>query len=92
LAICQTANAPGNDGEAGWASYYEFPVNTQTIRLGYRDRGTFAYGFDGTFLDRMKWLALGLQNGDIFIIENFSRKVEASLTRTSRHSSSQGSM
>jgi hypothetical protein len=88
FAVCQTANAPGEDGnlltlfdleagkpinawqpESGWASYYEFPANTQTIRLGYRDRGAFSYNFDGTFPDRMKWLAVGLQKGDIFIME-----------------------
>lgn len=87
-AVCQTANAPGEDGslltlfdlragneisawlpESGWASYYEFPPDTQTIHLGYSDRGVFAYGFDGTFLDRIKWLKAGLQSGDIFIIE-----------------------
>jgi hypothetical protein len=94
-AVCQTANAPGEDGnlltlfdlragseifawrpESGWASYYEFPPDTQTIRLGYRDRGAFAYGFDGTFLDRMKWLAAGLQKGDIFIIESLLAESE----------------
>jgi tetratricopeptide (TPR) repeat protein len=95
FAVCQTANAPGKDGnlltlfdlqagkpinawqpESGWASYYEFPADSQTIRLGYRDRGAFAYGFDGTFLDRMKWLAAGLQNGDIFILEKILAESE----------------
>jgi hypothetical protein len=87
-AVCQTANAPGPDGnlltifdlakgteigawqpESGWASYYEFPAGTETIRLGYRERGAFAYTFDGTFLDRMKWLAAGLREGDLITVE-----------------------
>jgi tetratricopeptide (TPR) repeat protein len=87
LAVCQTANAPSDDGgkltvfdlvagteisqwqaESGWASFYEFPDDGQTIRLGYRDRGAFAYGLDGTFIERAKWLALGLQKGDLQIV------------------------
>ncbi|MBX9822113.1 tetratricopeptide repeat protein [Afipia birgiae] len=87
-AICQTANAPSEDGgrlfvfdlaagiqisswqaASGWADQYVFSADGQIIFLEYRDRGSFAYGIDGTFLDRTKWLAAGLQRGDLAIIE-----------------------
>ncbi|MBB5048528.1 hypothetical protein HNR60_003295 [Rhodopseudomonas rhenobacensis] len=55
--------------ESGWANSYEFPEDGQTIRLVYRDRGAFAYGVDGTFIDRMRWLAVGLQVGDLGIVQ-----------------------
>lgn len=86
-AICQTANAPGEDGnltlfdleagkqigafrpESGWAKAYEFYPDVRRVRLLYHDGGAFDYGFDGTFIDRMRWLAFGLQKGDILVIE-----------------------
>jgi hypothetical protein len=43
--------------------------NTQTLRLVYPERGSFAYALDGTFIDRMKWLAAGLMIGDIRTVE-----------------------
>jgi hypothetical protein len=55
--------------ESGWAKSYEFSGANRTIRLIYPDGGAFAYSFDGTFLDRMRWFAAGLQKGDIPIIE-----------------------
>jgi hypothetical protein len=88
FAVCQTANAPDDDGgslyvfdlvagtqiatwqpESGWANSYEFPEDGKTIRLCYRDRGAFAYSLDGTFIDRLKWLAAGLQVGDLGIVQ-----------------------
>ena len=32
------------------------------------DRATFAYGLDGTFIERTKWLTIGLQKGDLQIV------------------------
>ncbi|MCK1504566.1 tetratricopeptide repeat protein [Bradyrhizobium sp. 18] len=87
-AVCQTANAPGEDGnrltlfdleagreivafqpESGWAKSYEFYPEARRLRFLYHDGGAFDYGFDGTFIDRMRWLAFGLQKGDLLVIE-----------------------
>jgi hypothetical protein len=61
--------------ESGWANSYEFSEDGQTIRLCYRDRGSFAYNRDGTFIDRMRWLAAGLQMGDLRIVETLLAEV-----------------
>ncbi|SPP97826.1 conserved protein of unknown function [Bradyrhizobium vignae] len=94
-AVCQTANAPHEDGgrlfifdlhtmteigafqpESGWASDYRFSPDGQTILLGYQDGRRFAYKMDGTFLDRSTWLASGLRNGELFIIERILSEVD----------------
>jgi hypothetical protein len=88
FAACQTANAPGADGnrltvfdlragreiggfqpESGWAKDYVFLSEARRIRLLYHDGGAFDYDFEGAFVDRMKWLAFGLTQGNIFVIE-----------------------
>lgn len=100
FAVCQTANAPDEDGgslfvfdlyegkeiaswhpESGWANSYGFPGDGNTVRLVYRDRGAFAYSFDGTFIDRMKWLAVGLQLGDLGIVQTLLAETNNQLTR-----------
>ncbi len=87
-AVCQTANAPHEDGnklfvfdlcskieigafqpDSGWASGYTFVPDEQRIVFGYQNGGRFAYTMDGRFLDRSAWLASGLQQGDLLIIE-----------------------
>lgn len=55
--------------ESGWAKSYLFFPAARRIRLLYHDGGAFDYGFDGVFIDRMQWLAAGLQKGDVFVIE-----------------------
>jgi hypothetical protein len=55
--------------ESGWAKAYEFHPESGRLRLVYHDGGAFDYAFDGSFVDRMRWLAFGLQNGDVLIIE-----------------------
>jgi hypothetical protein len=67
--------------ESGWASFYEFPGDGRTICLGYGDRGTFAYSLTGEFIDRMKWLAVGLQRGDIHIVESLLAETNNQPTR-----------
>lgn len=96
FAACQTANAPGADGnrltvfdlragreigsfqpESGWAKDYEFLPETRRIRLLYQDGGAFYYGFEGAFVDRMKWLAFGLTQGNIFVIETLLEEMDS---------------
>jgi hypothetical protein len=55
--------------ESGWAKEYSFSPDGQTVTLGYHDGKRFAYRTDGAFLDRSVWLASGLRNGDLIIIE-----------------------
>jgi hypothetical protein len=55
--------------ESGWASSYKFSADGRTIRLGYPDGAEFAYAIDGEFLERTKWLTVGLQKGNLLIIE-----------------------
>ncbi len=55
--------------ESGWAHAYEFSEDGKTVRLIYRDRGAFTYGLDGTFIDRIKWLASGIAVGELGIVE-----------------------
>jgi hypothetical protein len=93
-AVCQTANAPGTDGnlltlfdlvagraivafrpESGWAKAYEFHPKIGRLRLLYQDGGAFDYAFDGSFVDRMRWLAFGLQKGDTLMIEKLIGEV-----------------
>lgn len=99
-AVCQTANAPHEDGnklfifdllsnievsafrpESGWASSYTFDPDGQRIVLGYQNGGRFAYARDGQFLDRSAWLALGLQQGDLLIIERILSEVGGTPSR-----------
>lgn len=95
FAACQTANAPGADGnrltvfdleaggeiggfqpESGWAKDYAFFPETRRIRLLYDDGGAFDYDFGGAFVDRMKWLAFGLMQGNIFVIETLIAEMD----------------
>jgi hypothetical protein len=95
FAACQTANAPGADGnlltvfdlqagretacfqpESGWAKDYAFLPEKRRIRLLYHDGGAFDYDFDGAFVDRMKWLAFGLAQGNIFVIETLIAEMD----------------
>ncbi|AJA60650.1 tetratricopeptide repeat protein [Bradyrhizobium japonicum] len=95
FAVCQTANAPGADGnrltvfdveagreiagfqpESGWAKDYAFFPETRRIRLLYHDGGAFDYDFEGVFVDRMKWLAFGLSQGNIFVIETLIAEMD----------------
>ncbi|XUJ36014.1 tetratricopeptide repeat protein [Bradyrhizobium japonicum] len=95
FAVCQTANAPGADGnrltvfdveagreiagfqpELGWAKDYAFFPETRRIRLLYHDGGAFDYDFEGVFVDRMKWLAFGLSQGNIFVIETLIAEMD----------------
>ncbi len=41
--------------ESGWANFYEFPPDSQTMKLGYADRGAYSYSLHGEFIDRVKW-------------------------------------
>jgi hypothetical protein len=66
--------------ESGWASSYEFSDDGKTVRLGYGERGTFAYALDGEFLDRMRWLASGLQAGDLAIVETLLTETKGNPT------------
>ncbi|WP_247540327.1 tetratricopeptide repeat protein [Bradyrhizobium sp. 168] len=99
FAACQTANAPGADGnrltvfdlqvgreiggfqpESGWAKNYAFFPETRHIRLLYHDGGAFDYDFGGAFVDRMKWLAFGLMQGNIFVIETLIAEMDGKLS------------
>jgi hypothetical protein len=42
--------------------------------LIYHDGGAFDYSFEGVFIDRFKWLATGLQKGEVFVIETLIRE------------------
>ena len=95
FAACQTANAPGADGnrlavfdlqagreiagfqpESGWAKEYLFFPETRRIRLLYHRGGAFDYDFEGAFVDRMKWLAFGLTQGNVFVIETLIAEMD----------------
>lgn len=39
----------------GWAAGYSFDIPERRLVLHYKDRGDFAYGFDGQFLDHERW-------------------------------------
>jgi len=99
FAVCQTANAPGSDGnlltlfdlaagkeiasfrpESGWAKDYAFFPERRRIRLIYHDGGAFDYGFDGAFVDRIQWLAFGLQQGNILTIEKLIAEADGQLS------------
>ncbi|WP_316168081.1 MULTISPECIES: hypothetical protein [unclassified Bradyrhizobium] len=67
--------------ESGWAKDYTFSADGQIITLGYHDGGRFAYRSDGTFLDRSLWLASGLQNGDLMIIERILSEADGKPSR-----------
>ena len=41
--------------ETGWADKYEFSIAENTIYLCYRNNRRYAYLFDGTFLDRVRY-------------------------------------
>ena len=55
--------------ESGWAHFYEFPPDGQTIRLGYPDRGAFTYSLHGEFIDRVKWADVELGKGNLMMVE-----------------------
>jgi hypothetical protein len=56
--------------ESGWASDYEFLPEIGTVRLLYaQDGDAFAYGLDGEFTEREKWVATRLDRGDIDIVK-----------------------
>jgi hypothetical protein len=55
---------------SGWASGYSFPADGQTIELHYPRGGQYAYGLNGDFIDRQKWIDDGLRAGDIYLIES----------------------
>jgi hypothetical protein len=55
--------------ESGWANVYEFSSDGTTIYLGYFDGTKFAYTLDGEFIDRTLWLTVGLQKGNLLIVE-----------------------
>ncbi|MGH1558209.1 hypothetical protein ACRAWD_11235 [Caulobacter segnis] len=71
--------------EIGWADSYKFNAKTRTIRLRQRDGGEFAFGFDGTFIDREAWIEHGLAAGKPMVLETLLReaggKVDAALAR-----------
>jgi hypothetical protein len=55
--------------ESGWANVYEFSSDGTTIYLGYVDGTKFAYSVNGEFIDRTMWLTVGLQKGNLLIVE-----------------------
>lgn len=55
--------------ESGWASSYSFSGDDETVRLGYRDLGSFRYAFDGRFLDREKWVDASLAKGSLVMVD-----------------------
>ena len=67
--------------ETGWAHFYEFPPDGQTIRLGYPDRGAFTYSLHGEFIDRVKWADVELGKGNLMMVE---RLLKSALGRPSR--------
>nr|WP_295108507.1 hypothetical protein [uncultured Caulobacter sp.] len=71
--------------EIGWADTYKFDAKTRTLRLRQRDGGEFAFGFDGTFIDREAWIEHGLAAGKPMVLETLLReaggKVDAALAR-----------
>jgi len=66
----------GFQPESGWAKDYAFFPETRRIRLLYHDGGAFDYDFGGTFVDRMKWLAFGLTQANIFVIETLIAEMD----------------
>lgn len=71
--------------EIGWADLYKFDPRAKAIRLRQRDGGEFAFGFDGTFIDREAWIDHGLAAGKLMVLETLRReaggKVDAALAR-----------
>jgi hypothetical protein len=55
--------------ESGWANVYEFSTDGTTIYLGYFDGTKFAYTREGEFIDRTLWLTVGLQKGNLLVVE-----------------------
>jgi hypothetical protein len=66
----------GFQPESGWAKDYAFFPETRRIRLLYHDGGAFDYDFGGAFADRMKWLAFGLTQGNIFVIDTLIAEMD----------------
>ena len=64
--------------ESGWASFYEFPPDSQTIKLGYQDRSAFAYSLSGDFIDRLKWAEAELAKGSFMMVERLLKAAENS--------------
>ena len=62
--------------ESGWANFYEFPPDQQTIKLGYADGGAFTYNLRGDFIDRVKWADTQLSKGDLIIAERLLKAAE----------------
>jgi hypothetical protein len=63
--------------ESGWATFYEFPADGQTVRLGYADGSAFSYAIDGEFLDRVRWAEAELNKGNLFVVERFVKAADA---------------
>lgn len=54
--------------ESGWARAYEFDPDQRVVRLRYED-AAFAYGLDGSFIDREAWIAAELAKGNIYLVQ-----------------------
>ncbi|WP_316233757.1 tetratricopeptide repeat protein [Bradyrhizobium sp. SZCCHNPS2010] len=67
--LCSKIEIGAFQPASGWASSYTFVPDEQRIVLGYQNGRRFSYTMDGRFLDRSAWLASGLQQGDLLIIE-----------------------
>lgn len=50
--------------ESGWADFYQFGPDVDTLCLGYRKFGCFRYSLAGEFLDRDAWQNAWLTKGD----------------------------
>jgi tetratricopeptide (TPR) repeat protein len=62
--------------ESGWATFYDFPADHRTIRLGYSDGSRFSYTIDGEFLDRVQWAEAELNKGNLLVVERFVKAAD----------------
>jgi hypothetical protein len=51
-----------------------------TIRLCYEGGASFAYGLDGTFFDRDRWIEWSLKKGDLFVVERMVKEKSDALS------------
>ena len=60
--------------ETGWAQLYHFDAPKRTLGLAYRDLGTFAYTFEGTFVDQQRWEEAQIRSGTGYAVLAIARE------------------
>jgi tetratricopeptide (TPR) repeat protein len=66
--------------ESGWARFYEFPPDHQSIKLGYAAGETLSYSLRGAFVDRVHWANVELGKGNLSMVERLIQSAEAGVS------------